>query len=257
MVILVTGSSGFIGKNLVYELKKFGHEVLEFNRKNNLNKLRLYCENADFVFHCAGATPGNSTTEEMFDTNVGLTKQLIEFLIDANNTCPILFTSSIQALHVTPTGSSAGEDKLRTYARTKKMAEDLILDYSKKYNVRTLIYQIPNVFGPGGIPGKNGVVTTFCHLISRNQEVNVFDENINIHLVYMDDLINEFVNGIDGVFNDCDGFCYVRLCSNVKLKTLVTLLKHFNESHVKQMKPELNDVCEENFYKTFLSYVPR
>ena len=66
MKILVTGSNGFIAKNLIAELKNQKYtDILEYNRNTEPSLLDSYCEVCDFVFHLAGVNRPRNQEEYM------------------------------------------------------------------------------------------------------------------------------------------------------------------------------------------------
>ena len=97
MNILVTGSNGFIGKNLVTRLReKKDYKVIEFTKENNLNDLERKINKADFIFHLAGENRSNEE-KDFIKNNINLTDFICKKLIDINKKIPIIFTSSSQA----------------------------------------------------------------------------------------------------------------------------------------------------------------
>src|SRR5690554_3329399 len=149
MKILVTGSNGFIAKNLIAELKsKNQYTIFEYNRESTMEDLNRYCKDCEFVFHLAGVNrPKN--VDEFFEGNFDLTKLLLQTLEKHNNKSPIVFSSSIQAELENP------------YGRSKKAGEELLFEYSKDKNAKVFVYRFPNVFGKWCKPNYNSVIATF------------------------------------------------------------------------------------------------
>ena len=106
MKILVTGSNGFIGKNLVTRLREQeDHEVLCFDRSCSTEDLKVLVSQVDFVYHLAGVTrPEND--KQFFEGNLDLTKLLLDSLVASGNTVPVVLTSSSQVVRDNPYGRS-------------------------------------------------------------------------------------------------------------------------------------------------------
>jgi len=134
--ILVTGSKGFIGKNLIKELSAYN--VYEFHRQSSLNKLSNYICDIDFIFHLAGEVRPNSTKEEFEKSNVGFTKSLIKIIEKKGLKIPILISSSIHA-----------QNPKNDYGITKQIEDNLIINYAKKNGINVFIYRLPHLFGEG------------------------------------------------------------------------------------------------------------
>lgn len=179
MKILVTGSNGFIGKNLVDRLKTLGcHEVFCFDRNTSEQMLDKWCGECDFVFHLAGENrPKND--EDFYKVNCGLTQHLCDCLQKHKNICPVLYTSSIQA------------EKNNLYGDSKRAAENVLRSYGN-----ALIYRLPNVFGKWTKPNYNSVAATFCHNAAHDLPLRIDNPDTMLHLVYIDDVVDEFIRAM-------------------------------------------------------------
>ena len=117
MNILVTGAKGFVGKNLVANLKNIKEnknrtrpnltidEIFEYDMDTDPSLLDDFCERADFVFNLAGVNrPKNN--EEFMAGNFGFANSLLDTLKKHENTCPIMLSSSIQATLIGRYGTS-------------------------------------------------------------------------------------------------------------------------------------------------------
>lgn len=156
MKILVTGAKGFVGKNLVSELKSKGYqEIFEYDLGTEPALLDVYTEQCDFVFHLAGVNrPKND--EEFMEGNWGFSTILLDSLRKNGNKSPVLITSSIQAALDNP------------YGKSKKAAEDLIFEYSKEIGAKSYVYRLPNLFGKWCRPNYNSAIATFCNNIAND-----------------------------------------------------------------------------------------
>lgn len=244
MKVLITGSKGFIGKNLISELKNRGLEIFQYDTDSKLEDLSLYTKDCDFVYHLAGVNrPKNE--EEFMLGNFGFTSILLENLKKNNNKAPILISSSIQA-----TLDNA-------YGISKKAGEDLIFQYSKESSVRVCVFRLPNVFGKWCRPNYNSVVATFCNNIANDIPIIVNDLNVIMNLVYIDDVITEFINALNGDEHIENGYCFIPTVYKVRLGEIVDLLMKFKNSRNNLSVPFMGSSFEKALYSTYLSYLPQ
>ncbi len=254
MKILVTGSNGFIGKNLVHTLKNIKNgkdnsfpicvsEIYEYDRNNNLDDLRKYTKDCDFVVHLAGVNRPKDN-KEFYDGNKGTIELLCEYLKENNNKCPVLVTSSVQV----------GKDN--DYALSKKQGEDYIKDFSKKQGNVVYIYRLANVFGKWCRPNYNSVVATWCYNIANDLDITVNDESAVIPFVYIDDVVSEIINCIDGnaYFDEEKDYYSALPIYDVSLKILKDTLYSFADG---LFIPDLSNEFTKKLYSTYLSYLPK
>jgi len=253
--ILITGAKGFIGKNLIAELKniqqgKAKHAALgsditlfEFDIDTEPNLLDSYCKEADFVFHLAGINRPKEQSEFM-EGNFGFTSQLLDTLKKHNNTCPIMISSSTQAELGNPYGAS------------KKAGEDLLFQYGKKTGALIYIYRFPNVFGKWCRPNYNSAVATFCHNIARDLPIQVNDANAQMTLVYIDDVVQELTRCLTNNPNSEGNYCKVPTEHKINLGEIVDLIHSFKESRKTLQVPDLSNALTKKLYSTYLSYLP-
>ena len=133
--LLVTGSEGFIGRNLCLALRRQGNfEVLGYDVQQSPEELPQLVARADLVFHLAGVDRPKEE-REFEDVNLGLTRHLCGWLAAGGRRTPLLLSSSIQAEADNPFG------------RSKRRAEDAVWDYHRQSAAPFYIYRLPNVFG--------------------------------------------------------------------------------------------------------------
>lgn len=261
MKILITGAKGFVGRNLVENLKNIRDgkdrvhdipadlEIMEYDIENSLEELDNFCEKADFVFNLAGVNrPKNN--EEFMEGNFGFASTLLEKLKKYNNNCPVMLSSSIQA---SLTGRYAGSE----YGKSKLAGEELFKEYSKETGAKVLIYRFPNLFGKWCRPNYNSVIATFCNNIANDLSIQVNDRNTQLPLVYIDDLVEELLNAIIGKENrDENGYCLVKEVHEVTLGEIADLLYEFKESRKNLYIPDMTEGSfEKKLYSTYLSYL--
>lgn len=245
MNILVTGAKGFLGKNLISELKnKDEYTIYEFDIDTPHEELEKYCETADFVFHLAGVNRPENETEFM-QGNFGFTSILLEKLKKYHNQCPIMISSSIQASLDNP------------YGLSKKAGEELLKKYSSETGAKVYIYRFPNLYGKWSRPNYNSVVATFCYKIARDQEVIVNNPNAMIELCYIDDVVKELCTCLthSPSFNEL-GFCAVNPTDQISVGELKSLIIGFKDSRKTLSVPNLEKRITKNLYSTYLSFLP-
>jgi UDP-2-acetamido-2,6-beta-L-arabino-hexul-4-ose reductase len=244
MKILVTGAKGFIGKNLIAELKNQNYEdIFEYDIDTDPSLLDRYCKEADFLFHLAGVNRPKEQ-EEFMKGNFGFTSTLLDSLKKHNNTCPVMISSSIQAELENP------------YGQSKKAGEDLLFDYSKETGAKVLIYRFPNVFGKWCRPNYNSAVATFCHNVSHDLPITVNDPSVVMNLVYIDDVVGELVNALQGKENRSGEFCDVPVVHTITLGEIVELIYSFKTSRDERSVPDMSDSFTKKLYSSYLSYLP-
>lgn len=244
MNILVTGAKGFVGKNLIAELKNNGYNnILEFTRESDPSLLEKYTKECNFVFHLAGVNRPKDE-EEFMEGNFGLTVHLLELLKKHNNKAPVLLTSSIQA------------EKDNPYGRSKKAGEDLLLNYYYETDAKVYIYRLPNLFGKWSKPNYNTVVATFCHNIARDLDIQINNPDAELNLCYIDDVLEEFLRALGGNPTLQDDYCVVPETHNIKLGELANLITSFKESRTNLDIPNMEDALTKKLYSTYLSFIP-
>ena len=244
--ILITGYAGFVGKNLVAELKNQGYEnLLLFERGDTPETLAHYAAQASFVIHLAGINRPKDPSE-FYSGNAGLTDVLLAELEKAANKAPVLVTSSVQAV--------LDND----YGKSKKQAEDAIFAHGDKMGSPVYVFRMEGVFGKWCRPNYNSVVATFCHNIARDLPIQVRDPAFELPLVYIDDVVRCILDALDGkVQKDAEGICRIHPVHSVTLGRLAELLYSFKKSRQSLAVPALSpDSFEQKLYSTYLSYLP-
>ncbi len=242
--ILVTGAGGFVGKNLVTELKNQGYEDLYlYTRENSFEDLKKYTRDCEFVFHLAGVNrPKNE--EEFMQGNHGLTEELLIQLKSNNNTCPVLLSSSTQASKGNP------------YGQSKRAGEDAILSYGNDTGAETYVYRLPNLFGKWSKPNYNTVVATYCYNIARGLEIQINNIEARLNLAYIDDVLAEFTNALKGNPTKDGVYCTIPVTHEIKLGELATLIHSFKESRSDLSIIDMNNELHKKLYSTYLSFLP-
>jgi UDP-2-acetamido-2,6-beta-L-arabino-hexul-4-ose reductase len=245
MKILITGAKGFIGKNLIAELRNQGYtELYEYDLDTAPGLLDVFCKEADFVFHLAGVNRPNDQSEYM-EGNFGFTSVLLDTLKKHGNSCPVMISSTTQAVLDNPYGIS------------KKAGEELLFEYWQQTGADVLVYRFPNVFGKWCRPNYNSAVATFCHNIANDLPIQVNDRSTQLHLVYIDDVVSELINALNSKPNKAeDRFCYLPAVYTKTLGEIVDLLYSFKACRIGLGIPDMADEFTKKLYATYLSYLP-
>ncbi len=230
MKVLVTGAGGFIGKNLIATLRG-EHEVLAYHHAAGLEVLEKFCRECEFVFHLAGVNRPESL-DEFTTGNTQFTAELVRLLDD--NKFPIVFASSIQAELDNP------------YGRSKLAAEEIL----RAHSARAVIYRLPNVFGKWCRPNYNSAVATFCFNAARGLPLKINDTAREMQLVYIDDVIKEFMRVLDG------GEPQSIPTYKKNLAELAALIQSFPHCRADLSVPDQRDVLTAKLYATYQSYLP-
>lgn len=256
MNILITGAKGFVGKNLVEALKNIKNnkdktrpnlkikEIYEFDKETNIELLDEYCSKCDFVFNLAGINRPKDSKEFM-EGNFGFSNTLLETLKKHGNKCPVMLSSSIQA------------ELDNDYGKSKLAGEKLFLNYGTKNNSKTLIYRFPNLFGKWCRPNYNSVIATWCYNIANDIEIQINNPLVELNLCYIDDVITEMLDALEGKEHRNNEFCYVPITHKVTLEEIAEWLTLFKNQPNNLIIPELPyNSFEKKLYSTYLSYLP-
>lgn len=298
MKILVTGSKGMVGTALVNNLKNIRDGknrtrsnlridgIYEYDVSNTAQDLDSFCTDCDFVFNLAGVNrPDNP--EDFMKGNFGFASQLLESLKKHNNTCPVMLSSSIQATLSGRFGNSE-------YGRSKKAGEDLFFAYGQETGAKVYVYRFPNLMGHSR-PKYNSAVSTFCWAMANDEPFTVNDPTTELELLYIDDLVDEMLDLLEGqgarskgqgdevlgsrieeqglrseptppqavrLLPDggaCDrGFCEVKGTYKVTLGQIVELLKEFKQQPATLLMPKMPaGSFAKKLYSLYLTYLPK
>ena len=299
MNILVTGARGFVGRNLTENLKNYRDgknrtrpslhidEIYEYDVDSETSAsgagdctgndsypvLREYCSQADFVFNLAGVNRPKDNSEFMTG-NFGFAETLLNTLKECGNACPVMLSSSTQA---TLSGRFAGSE----YGRSKLAGEELFFSYAEETGAKVLIYRFPNLFGKWCRPNYNSAVATFCNNIANDLPIQVNDPATELELLYIDDLVEEMMDALEGREHRCDypasgtssddetgsvpapisddhgRYCYVPVTHTATLGEIVDLLHSYRDMPSTLIMPDIPEGSfAKKLYSTYLSYLP-
>lgn len=278
MNILITGAGGFVGKNLVENLKNikegknptrpnlFIGEIYEYNRDTDKGGdrsiLEEYCRKVDFIFHLAGVNRPKKDGDFQ-KGNVDFLELMLETLKRLGSRAPVMLASSVQA-------SLAGRYGQSLYGKSKLAGEELLIRHSLETGGKVFIYRFPNLFGKWCRPNYNSVVATFCNAVARDLEYTVNDRDARLELVYIDDVVEEMLDALEGKEHRCEyagtvpveksggPYCYVPISYHVTLGEIVDLLKLYKRVPKTLTIPRMPEGSfEKKLYSTYLSYMPK
>lgn len=286
MNVLVTGAKGFVGKNLVANLKNIKEnknrtrpnikidEIYEYDIDTDSALLDEFCKKADFVFNLAGVNRPQDP-KEFREGNFGFALTLLDTLKKCGNTCPVMLSSSLQA-------TLSGRFGTSEYGLSKRDGEELFFRYSEETGAKVYVYRFPNLVGKWVKPNYNSAVGTFCNNIANDLQITVNDPSVELEMLFIDDLLEEMYDAIEGHPHradypeageviDCteyDGltpkpddngrYCYAPITHKATLGYIVECLNTFHDQPRTLVMPSIpNGSFEKKLYSMYLSYLPK
>ena len=286
MNILVTGAGGFVGRNLVENLKNLRDgknrtrpeikidAIFEYDLDSSPEELEEYCRKADFVFHLAGVNRPQDPAD-FRKGNFGFASRLLETLKKYDNKGSVMLSSSVQA-------TLAGRFGTSEYGLSKREGEELFFRYGEETGAKVYVYRFPNLAGKWIRPDYNSAVGTFCHHIANDLPITVNDPSVELELLFIDDLIEEMFDALEGKEHHCeypeagavidgiayDGltpfwceegkYCGVPVTHKATLGEIVNLLHTFHDQPSNLVIPSIPEgSLEKKLYSMYLSYLPK
>lgn len=286
MNILITGSKGFVGRNLAENLKNIRdgknrtrpnihiENIYEYDIDSIPEQLDAYCAECDFVFNLAGVNRPKDP-KEFREDNFGFASTLLNTLKKYNNKAPVMLSSSLQA-------TLAGRFGTSEYGLSKKAGEDLFFDYTEETGAKVYVYRFPNLVGKWVRPNYNSAVGTFCNNIANDLPITVNDPSVELEMLFIDDLIDEMYDALEGhphraeypktgevidgktydgltPYPTEDGrYCYAPVTHKATLGRIVELIQTFHDQPQTLIMPAIpNGSFEKKLYSMYLSYLPK
>ena len=282
MKVLVTGSAGFLGRNLIENLKNIRdgknrtrlalsiQTIYEYDVNNTQEDLDRFCTDCDFVFNLAGVNRPKDAAEFKAG-NFGFASTLLDTLKKHGNRCPVMLSSSIQA-------TLAGRFGTSEYGISKRDGEDLFFRYAEETGAIVYVYRFPNLVGKWVRPNYNSAVGTFCNNIANDLPITVNDPSVELELLFAEDLVEEMYNAMEGHPHRCvypatgeegydgltpkaveDGrYCYAPVTHKATLGRIVELLHMFHDQPQTLIMPQIAPGSfEKKLYSMYLSYLPK
>lgn len=243
MKILITGSNGFIAKNLIAELKNRGYRNLMLcNRGTSLEELEDFLTQCDILVHLAGVNrPGSE--DEYFTENVGFTEKLVNILKKKKRKIHIIFSSTIQV------------GRHKHYEESKRRAEKILESYADESESSLTVFRIPNVFGKWCKPNYNSVVATFCYNISHHLEIRVDNPDTQMKLAYIDDVVNDFISYIGDGKRGMKEYARLSETYQITVGWLAQTIQSFQCEREQLQIPDVGSPLIKKLYSTYLSYL--
>jgi UDP-2-acetamido-2,6-beta-L-arabino-hexul-4-ose reductase len=251
MKLLITGANGFVGKNLTAHIDETEDiEYVKFTKDHKVSELKDLLKDVDCVLHLAGVNRPEKESE-FFEGNTDFTEQLLNALSAQPKPLPAIYSSSIQA------------ERDNAYGKSKRQAEGLVMGYAQANGVPTKVYRLANVFGKWCKPNYNSMVATFCHNMARDLPIQVNDANAKVKLVYIDDVVNEFVKAARSLVLDEKKVETIGEPSQVlpiyeeTVGGIADLLSLFKKSRDTLITERVGDGFTRKLYSTYVSYLPK
>lgn len=286
MKILVTGAKGFVGRNLVENLKNIRdgknrtrpgiaiEEIYEYDRDNTLDELERFCKECDFVFNLAGVNRPQDP-KEFQEGNFGFASILLDTLKKQGNKCPVMLSSSLQA-------TLAGRFGTSEYGLSKRDGEELFFRYGEETGASVYVYRFPNLAGKWVRPNYNSAVGTFCYNIAHDLPITINDPKVELELLFIDDLLEEMYDALEGMPHRADypeegaviegktydgltpcpcregRYCYAPVTHKATLGKIAELLQSFHDQPSTLMMPAIPEgSLAKKLYSMYLSYLPK
>lgn len=241
MRVLVTGANGFIGRNLQVKLQEKGIECVIWTRDTAMQSIQEALPTIDWVIHLAGAN--RPPTEQGFTAdNRDFTATLVGLLRDSGRQIPVIMSSSAQAILD------------NAYGQSKLAAEQLVTQYHQQTGAPVFIYRLPGVFGKWCQPNYNSVVATFCHNIAQNVAISISDPNKHLNLVYVDDVVVEFLLILTGQ-KAPTAHPEVQPVYQISLGELANKIRAFTQSRINLTLSNVGTGLDRALYATYISYL--
>lgn len=243
MKILITGSSGFIARNLIVELGNRGYkDLLLCDRSTTREEMDRYVEECGFLIHLAGVNRPQQE-KEFYSGNAGFTEELIKIFEAKHKNVPVIYSSTIlDTPHV-------------HYGRSKREAERILQEYGNRTGSPISIFRLPNVFGKWSRPNYNSFVATFCYNVSHDLDIKVHDPGAQVRLVYIDDVVNELISCLEEGDDKREKFPEISEIYETTVGEVAERILSFKRGRDSLEIPDIKDSLGKKLYSTYLSYL--
>jgi UDP-2-acetamido-2,6-beta-L-arabino-hexul-4-ose reductase len=244
MNVLVTGSAGFVGRNLVSALRaRADVQVFEYDAATPGVSIEDGLSAADAVYHLAGVNRPRDPVEFHHGNTVS-TEEVCGRLAALGRRPMIVLSSSIQAELDNP------------YGRSKRAAEEAVRRYCAQTGAPGIVYRLKNLFGKWCRPNYNSVTATFCHNIARGLPIQISDPANELDLTYIDDVVAAFLgelsrDGRAASFRMAEPLPAYR----TTVGELAGLVRSFRASRTTLRVPDFSSPFVQALYATYMSYL--
>ncbi|TKC05279.1 polysaccharide biosynthesis C-terminal domain-containing protein [Pedobacter frigoris] len=240
----ITGQEGFVGQHLFNTLGLFPDEFervsyhIDFFK--NKESLELFVGQCDVIVHLA-AMNRHDDPEVLYQTNIGLVKQLIDALEKTSSKAHVLFSSSSQ------------EERDNLYGKSKKEGRELLIRWATLTGGTFTGLVIPNVFGPFGHPYYNSFIATFSHQLTHGEQPKI-EVDGEVKLIYVNELIEVILGEVRSKLGN--PLFIIPHTSVNKVSEILALLEQYKEEYfLAGIIPELKSSFALNLFNTFRCYI--
>jgi UDP-glucuronate decarboxylase len=256
-IILVTGGAGFLGRNLCAKLledptnKIICLDNLITGKKSNIDEFisnpnfkflqfditkKLFLPKVDLIYHLASLASPDKYKAYPIETimvNFLGTKNVLDLARVHNAKVLLTSTSEVYGdplIHPQPEeyyGNVNTIGERSCYDESKRLAETIMYEYRKQYNLDTKIVRLFNTYGPYMDEKDGRVITNFIYKIKNNEPVEIYGNGEQTRsFCYVDDLIDGLVKMMEstepGPINLGNPNCEFTLNELVKLLEKIT-----------------------------------
>jgi UDP-glucose 4-epimerase len=191
MIVIVTGSAGYIGGQTMLELKDAGHEVYGIDRRDPPAHLRgvpngflfqdfasdvalswIIQKQPDAIIHCAGTSlvgPSVKNPSEYYNNNVAKTLKLLDIVKNSMPRCRFVFSSSAATYGepiMNPIHEVDPKEPVSPYGESKLMIDMMLESYHRAYGTDYVSFRYFNACGADP-QSRHGQEPSATHLIAR------------------------------------------------------------------------------------------
>lgn len=247
----ITGQAGFVGTHLYNTLGLYPDKYIRIPFEDDFfqfeEKLNAFVSQCNVIVHLAAMNRHNDP-EVLYQTNIGLVKQLIAACESTYSTPHILFSSSTQ------------EERDNLYGKSKKEGRALLESWAKRNSAQFTGFIIPNVYGPFGHPYYNSVIATFCHQLTHGEEPKI-DIDGELKLIYVGELVNIIIEEINEVHFKQLGQSAIKISrlrhtAEIKVSALLIMLQEYKTFYFEKGEiPTLDTSFQRNLFNTFVCHI--